>query len=322
MNDDSKYTPALTPAERQTLKAQSHALKPVVMIGAGGLSEPVLAEIDQALGKHGLIKVRLLEADREERDVLLDAICRQLGAQPVQAIGKLLIIYRRTSVDAAVPVKRARLSLRESMLAGRAQGRPPVRNASAPRKEFGSRESASRRPFADRNAGPARPFADRDGPPRRPFTDRGAAPARPFADRDGPPRRPFSDRDGPPRRPFADRGAAPARPFADRDGPPRRPFADRGAAPARPFADRDGPPRRTFSERNAAAPGAFAERRNAPRQPGPFGPGARFDDDGRPSRPGRAPRANPPGWVPARSPRSPARPASGGGAPARRRREG
>jgi RNA-binding protein len=85
---------SLTSEQRKYLKAQAHSLKPVVMIGSGGLSEAVLKEITRALASHELIKVRILNDDRAEREAWLAEICRQLECAPVQHIGKLLLIYK------------------------------------------------------------------------------------------------------------------------------------------------------------------------------------------------------------------------------------
>lgn len=84
----------LTPQQRKFLKAQAHGLKPVVMIGTGGLSEAVLKEVDRSLAAHELIKIRVLNDNRDEREAWLVEVCEQLGAAPVQHIGKLLLVYR------------------------------------------------------------------------------------------------------------------------------------------------------------------------------------------------------------------------------------
>jgi RNA-binding protein len=89
----------LTPAERSELRAQAHALNPVVMIGEGGLSESVLKEIDKSLNAHGLIKVRVFGDDREDRIAIYEQICAELEAAPVQHIGKLLVLYRPRKED-------------------------------------------------------------------------------------------------------------------------------------------------------------------------------------------------------------------------------
>ncbi len=84
----------LTPKERQVLKGRAHGLDPVVLLGAQGLSEAVVKEIDRALTAHELIKVRVPGDEREQREALFVAVADRLGAARVQAIGKLLVFYR------------------------------------------------------------------------------------------------------------------------------------------------------------------------------------------------------------------------------------
>jgi putative YhbY family RNA-binding protein len=84
----------LTPAQRSDLRSQAHGLDPVVMIGDSGLTPAVMKEIDASLNSHGLIKIRVLGDDRDARVGHYETICADLGAAPVQHIGKLLVIYR------------------------------------------------------------------------------------------------------------------------------------------------------------------------------------------------------------------------------------
>ena len=84
----------LTPAQRSDLRSQAHGLAPVVMIGDSGLTPAVMKEIDASLNAHGLIKIRVLGDDRDARVSHYESICADLGAAPVQHIGKLLVVYR------------------------------------------------------------------------------------------------------------------------------------------------------------------------------------------------------------------------------------
>lgn len=84
----------LTVEQRKYLKAQAHALKPVVMIGSQGLSEAVIQEAERAIAAHELIKIRVLGDERDAREAYLAQLCEALNAAPVQHIGKLLLIYR------------------------------------------------------------------------------------------------------------------------------------------------------------------------------------------------------------------------------------
>lgn len=83
----------LTVLQRQNLKARAHPLKPTVLIGTAGLTPSVLAEAGRALKSRELIKIRA-DADREVRAAMLEQLCTELHAAPVQHIGKILVIYR------------------------------------------------------------------------------------------------------------------------------------------------------------------------------------------------------------------------------------
>ena len=90
---------ALSPIERKKLKARAHALNPVIHLGGKGLTEAVVAEIGRALDVHELIKVRAGGMERDAREAALAEICGKLAAQPVQHIGKVLVVYRKKPED-------------------------------------------------------------------------------------------------------------------------------------------------------------------------------------------------------------------------------
>jgi putative YhbY family RNA-binding protein len=98
----------LSPAARRALRARAHHLRPFVTIGEAGTTSAVFGEIDRCLQAHELIKVRALAADRAERNRLVAEICRALGAEPVQHIGRIFVLFRpragETPPPAAAPV--------------------------------------------------------------------------------------------------------------------------------------------------------------------------------------------------------------------------
>jgi RNA-binding protein len=85
----------LSPSERKALKAKAHKLEPVVLIGAKGLTDEVVKEVDLALKAHELIKVRAGGLERDARAEAMQTLCERTGAQPVQSIGKVLVLYRK-----------------------------------------------------------------------------------------------------------------------------------------------------------------------------------------------------------------------------------
>jgi putative YhbY family RNA-binding protein len=85
----------LTSADRKALKARAHKLEPLVLIGTKGLTDEVVNEVDQALKAHQLIKVRAPGLERDQREVAFKALCERTGAEAVQEIGKVCVIYRK-----------------------------------------------------------------------------------------------------------------------------------------------------------------------------------------------------------------------------------
>jgi RNA-binding protein len=110
----------LTSKRRSELRAEAHKLSPIVIIGDKGLTDEVMAEIDRSLTAHELIKVRATTAERDARDVWMEAICEKLGAHPVQQIGKVLVLFREN------PKEEARATKRE------ARAEPPAKKPSRP----------------------------------------------------------------------------------------------------------------------------------------------------------------------------------------------
>ena len=89
----------LTAFERKALKAKAHKLDPVVQVGAKGLTDEVVAEIELALKAHELIKVRAGSLERGDRDALWQEILVRTGAEEVQQVGKIVVLYRKKSDD-------------------------------------------------------------------------------------------------------------------------------------------------------------------------------------------------------------------------------
>lgn len=85
---------ALSNKQKQYLKGLAHPLKPVVQLGGNGFTEGVLAEIENALAHHELIKVKVPSEDRDEKKLIMDAIIRETGAERLQVIGHTLIMYK------------------------------------------------------------------------------------------------------------------------------------------------------------------------------------------------------------------------------------
>ena len=66
------------------------------MIGNQGFTEAVKKELDRALTDHELIKVRIASTDRDLRRGLFAEMCQATGAELLQVIGSIGVIYRKS----------------------------------------------------------------------------------------------------------------------------------------------------------------------------------------------------------------------------------
>ncbi|WP_240695584.1 ribosome assembly RNA-binding protein YhbY [Candidatus Chloroploca sp. Khr17] len=83
----------LTNAQRAFLRKMAHPLKPTVMLGKQGLTEQLLAKLDQELNAHELIKVRLIDG-KDQKQELAETIVAASEATLISMVGYVLVLYR------------------------------------------------------------------------------------------------------------------------------------------------------------------------------------------------------------------------------------
>jgi RNA-binding protein len=84
----------LTAKQRKFLRARAHPLNVVVTVGTKGLTEPVKEEVELALSKHELIKLKLPADDKAIKQDMLETLSDELKAAQVQLIGRVGVLYR------------------------------------------------------------------------------------------------------------------------------------------------------------------------------------------------------------------------------------
>ncbi len=85
----------LTTKQKSYLRSLAHHREVIVTVGNAGLTDPVLSELEIALARHELLKVRLPAIHRTERASLAEKIATALHAELVQEIGRVGVFYRR-----------------------------------------------------------------------------------------------------------------------------------------------------------------------------------------------------------------------------------
>jgi RNA-binding protein len=84
----------LTSAQTRFLRGQAHGLRAILQVGGKGVSPALVAEIDNALEHHELIKLKIAAEDREARDGMIAELAKRTDSALVQRIGHTAILYR------------------------------------------------------------------------------------------------------------------------------------------------------------------------------------------------------------------------------------
>ncbi|WP_018659461.1 ribosome assembly RNA-binding protein YhbY [Allofustis seminis] len=89
----------LSGKQKRTLRATAHSFDPLFQIGKSGLNEAVLKEYENALERHELIKVSVLQNAPLSAKEAAQFIEEHSDITVVQVIGKVLVLFKRSSTE-------------------------------------------------------------------------------------------------------------------------------------------------------------------------------------------------------------------------------
>ena len=89
----------LTSKQRAFLRKQANGLDPIFQIGKGGITDEVIKQLALALEVRELIKVHILETALLDAKEAVNEVAKRLKAEPVQAIGSKIVIYKRANKE-------------------------------------------------------------------------------------------------------------------------------------------------------------------------------------------------------------------------------
>ncbi|HBG89312.1 MAG TPA: ribosome assembly RNA-binding protein YhbY [Stenotrophomonas sp.] len=85
---------ALTASQTRFLRGQAHDLKALLQTGGKGITPAFIAELNEVLERHELVKVKVAAEDRDARDAMIAEIVEATEAALVQRIGHVAVLYR------------------------------------------------------------------------------------------------------------------------------------------------------------------------------------------------------------------------------------
>ena len=86
---------SLKGSQRKYLRGLAQALKPLILVGHKGASEPVAGALEEALDHHELVKIKFNDAkDKPAKSRMIDDLQRMTGAELVGTLGHTAVFYR------------------------------------------------------------------------------------------------------------------------------------------------------------------------------------------------------------------------------------
>ena len=84
---------SLTNKQISKLKSLAQRLEPVVYVGKAGVTDELVASVEQALGDHELIKAKFV-AFKEQKESLAAEMATRTNSELVWIVGHVAILYR------------------------------------------------------------------------------------------------------------------------------------------------------------------------------------------------------------------------------------
>ncbi len=92
----------MTGKQRAKLRSMANLIQPVVYIGKEGITGSLLQEADNALKAREIVKGTIGRGCAVTAKEAAGALADALGAEPIQAIGRKFVLYRRNEKDPVI----------------------------------------------------------------------------------------------------------------------------------------------------------------------------------------------------------------------------
>lgn len=85
----------ITTKQRAQLKGIASSLQPAFQIGKAGVNDAQVAQIDDYLRVHEIVKIKVLDNSMYTAREAAEEISGKIGAQVVQVIGSKAVLYKQ-----------------------------------------------------------------------------------------------------------------------------------------------------------------------------------------------------------------------------------
>ena len=98
----------LTSKQRAYLRGIAQSYETIFQVGKGGINENLVNQVNDALRKRELIKLRVLENSEYTAREAADELAELTKSDVVQVIGSRFVLFKRNAQDPVIDLKAAR----------------------------------------------------------------------------------------------------------------------------------------------------------------------------------------------------------------------
>ena len=98
----------LTSKQRAQLRGMASTIDTIVIIGKGGITESVIAQMSDALKARELVKGKVLESSLLSAREACEALSEACKAEQVQSIGSKFVLYKRNEKEPKIELVKDR----------------------------------------------------------------------------------------------------------------------------------------------------------------------------------------------------------------------
>lgn len=96
----------LSGKQRAYLRKLAHNMDPIFQVGKNGVEDSFLKQVEDALEKRELIKIKVLENSGLAAREVSDMICDSIGCDGIQAIGNKLVLFKQSKKKPTIELPR------------------------------------------------------------------------------------------------------------------------------------------------------------------------------------------------------------------------
>ena len=98
----------LSSKQRAQLRGMASTMDTIVIVGKGGITENVIAQVRDALKARELVKGKVLESSLLSAREACEALSEACGAVQVQFIGSKFVLYKRNDADPKIELVKSK----------------------------------------------------------------------------------------------------------------------------------------------------------------------------------------------------------------------